>query len=89
LVASGEVDVRQGESEAHCDEAVYEVKTERILCSGSARVVDAKQNSMAGNTIEFDLANERVIVKGGAHLVFHPEPEAPPTTPNDAPAERS
>jgi lipopolysaccharide transport protein LptA len=85
LQASGDVHVRQGGSEAHCDEATYEVKTERIICRGAARVVDAKRNSMAGDTIEFDLARERVIVKGGAHLVFHPEPDAPPA----APAERS
>lgn len=73
LVAEGKVYVRQGESEAFCDEATYEVKTERIVCRGGARVVDAKRNSMAGQTIEFDLAQERVVVKGGAHLVLHPE----------------
>ncbi len=87
LVAEGKVYVRQGASEAYCDVATYEVKTERIVCRGSARVVDAKRNSMAGHTIEFDLAQERVTVKGGAHLVLHPEAKDAPS--GAVPAEKS
>jgi len=73
LVADGKVHVQQGQSEAFCDEAIYDVKLERLVCRGAARVIDAKRNSMAGQSIEFDLARERVVVKGGAYLVLHPE----------------
>jgi lipopolysaccharide export system protein LptA len=75
LVASGGVRVVQGVREARCDQATYYRTDERLVCEGHAELRDGA-DSVAGETIEFDLAAERVVVKGGASVLFHPEPEA-------------
>ena len=75
LVASGGVRVVQGAREARCDQATYYRSEERLVCEGHAELRDGADN-VAGEVIEFDLAAERVVVKGGASVLFHPEPEA-------------
>ena len=77
LVADGTVRVAQGDSTASCEHATYEVTNEKLLCRGAAKVDDGR-NRMSGDTIEFDLARDRVVVKGGAHLVIHPEKDEEP-----------
>lgn len=77
LVASGAVHVVQGTREARCDQAVYHRNEDLLVCEGNAELVDG-DDSVAGAVIEFDLVAERVLVKGGATVLFHPEakPEA-------------
>jgi lipopolysaccharide export system protein LptA len=75
LVASGGVRVAQGTREARCDQATYFRSDERMLCEGNAELRDG-DDRVAGSVIEFDLAAERVVVKGGATVLFHPEPDA-------------
>jgi len=74
LVASGGVRVLQGTREARCDEAVYHRTEDLLVCEGHAELRDGDDH-VAGAVIEFDLVAERVLVKGGATVLFHPEPE--------------
>jgi lipopolysaccharide export system protein LptA len=76
LVASGGVRVLQAAREARCDQAIYYRGEERLVCEGHAELRDG-DDTVAGEVIEFDLAAERVVVKGGARVLFHPEPDAP------------
>ena len=91
LVASGRVHVVQGTRQARCDEAIYLRSQERLVCEGNAELIDG-DDRVAGERIEFDLAAEKVYVKGGATVLFNPEaqpPEAstaPEPTPAPAPA---
>ncbi|HEY8156779.1 MAG TPA: LptA/OstA family protein [Myxococcota bacterium] len=80
LVATGDVRVVQGAREAHCDEATYFRADKRLVCDGHAELRDG-DDRVAGARIEFDLASERVVVKGGASVLFHPEPEKPEPAP--------
>jgi hypothetical protein len=45
-----------------------------MLCEGNAELRDG-DDRVAGEVIEFDLAAERVVVRGGATVFFHPEPD--------------
>ncbi len=88
LVATGSVHVVQGTREARCDEAVYHRSDDLLVCEGNAELRDG-DDRVAGERIEFDLAAEKVTVKGGATVLFHPEektPEAAPAQPAPAPA---
>ena len=76
LVASGGVHVMQGTREARCDEAIYHRTEDLLVCAGHAELRDGDDH-VAGAVIEFDLVSERVLVKGGATVLFHPEPEKP------------
>jgi len=80
LVASGGVRVVQGTREARCDQATYYRSEERLVCEGHAELRDG-DDRVAGAVIEFDLAAERVVVKGGATVLFHPEPDQPEPPP--------
>ena len=85
LVATGGVHVVQGQREARCDQATYFRTDERLLCEGNAELRDG-EDRVSGAQIEFDLAAERVVVKGGANVLFHPEPETPAVPAAPAPA---
>ena len=76
LVASGEVHVLQGTREARCDKATYYRTEDLLVCEGHAELRDG-EDRVAGAVIEFYLAAERVLVKGGATVLFHPKPEKP------------
>ena len=67
----------RGESRASCDHATYEVTLEHLVCRGNAELLDG-QNSLRGDSVEFDLGEDRVVVKGHARVVVHPEPETAP-----------
>jgi lipopolysaccharide export system protein LptA len=89
LVATGGVHVVQGTREARCDEAVYHRSEDLLVCEGHAELRDG-EDRVAGEVIEFDLAAEKVFVKGGATVQFHPESkkpeqEAPAQTPPASP----
>lgn len=87
LVAGGGVHVVQGTREARCDEAVYHRSQNLLVCEGHAELIDG-DDRVAGERIEFDLAAEKVYVKGGASVLFHPEekPGEAATAAGSAPA---
>jgi lipopolysaccharide transport protein LptA len=63
LVAQGGVDIRQGQRRAHCQRAEYRSSEERVVCSGAARLRDG-EDELRGESIVFDLAEQRVTVEG-------------------------
>lgn len=75
LVAEGHVRVRRGERAARCQRAVYDRPSDRIVCTGHARLEDAG-DSVQGDVVVFDLAANRVSVSGATELELQPEPEA-------------
>lgn len=75
LVASGSVRVAQGEREAFCDEAVYRRSQDTLVCSGHAELREG-EDRVRGERIEFDLAAESVVVKGGASVLIHPREDS-------------
>ena len=85
LFASGGVHVVQGTRQARCDQATYHRSENRLLCEGHAELMDG-EDSVAGATIDFDLAAEKVYVRGGAKVLFHPKSEDKSETPAPAPA---
>jgi lipopolysaccharide export system protein LptA len=74
LLATGAVRVMQGTREARCDQATYHRSSDLLICEGHAELRDG-DDRVAGEVIEFDLGAEKVVVRGGAEILFHPEPE--------------
>ena len=72
LVAEKDVHVVRGIEEARCDRAVYDRARDRLTCRGHARLTDGS-NVVEGETIEFDLASEKVTIQGGASVVLQPD----------------
>ena len=87
LVASGGVHVMQGTREARCDEAVYHRSEDLLVCEGHAELSDG-DDRVAGEVIEFHLDAEKVFVRGGATVLFHPGSDkrdaGPPAQPGPA-----
>jgi lipopolysaccharide export system protein LptA len=81
------VHVVQGTREARCDEAVYHRSEDLLVCEGHAELSDG-DDRVAGEVIEFHLDAEKVFVRGGATVLFHPDSEkrgsAPPAQPGPA-----
>lgn len=75
LVARGAVQVDQPGQRAHCDEAEYLRAQDRLTCRGDARLVQGC-DVVAGESIEFDLASNRVRVIGAARVVIAPRRQA-------------
>ena len=70
LVATGAVKMVQGEREARCDEATYHRSQDMLICTGNAELRQG-EDIVTGEVIEFDLAAERVVVKGGASVLIN------------------
>jgi lipopolysaccharide transport protein LptA len=70
LVAQGSVRMRQGESEARCDNATFERARDLFVCRGAAELRDA-DGCVAGDRIEFDLSADTVKVVGGARVMIN------------------
>lgn len=77
VVARGDVVVTQGDREARCDEAEYRREERHLLCRGSAWLRRG-DDRVQGEQIDFDLAEERVMVSGGATLQYAPVPPGAP-----------
>ena len=71
LLARDEVEIRQGDRRARCEEAEYRPGDERVTCAGDAHLRDGR-DELEGDRIAFDLAERRVDVVGRARLWFHP-----------------
>jgi lipopolysaccharide transport protein LptA len=74
LVATGGVEIRQGDRAARCQRADYVRREERIVCRGDAVLRDG-DDELRGEAIVFDLARRRVTVEGGTRVAVTPEPE--------------
>ncbi len=70
LVATGAVKMVQGEREARCDTATYHRSQDMLICTGNAELRQG-EDIVTGEVIEFDLAAERVVVKGGASVLIN------------------
>ncbi len=75
LVAEGQVRVDQGDRRARCDEAIYERELQQLICRGHAELVQGC-DVVRGDSIEFDLADDRARVEGAASIVIRPDDES-------------
>jgi lipopolysaccharide transport protein LptA len=71
LVAQGHVLVDQGGRRARCDRAIYQRTAQRLTCAGRAELVQGC-DVVRGDSIEFDLADDRARVQGAASIVIRP-----------------
>jgi lipopolysaccharide transport protein LptA len=71
LVAQGHVLVDQGGRRARCDRAIYRRAARRLTCAGRAELVQGC-DVVRGDSIEFDLADDRARVEGAASIVIRP-----------------
>ena len=62
----------RGTREARCDRASYDRKARRLVCRGGAELRDG-EDLLRGEVIEFEIESDRVVVSGGASVLFHPE----------------
>ncbi len=72
LVAQGRVFVDQGGRRARCDRAVYLRAAQQLTCRGHAELVQGC-DIVRGESIQFDLAEDRARVEGAASIVIRPE----------------
>ena len=84
LLATGNVQLSQGDQQIWCDEAVYDRVGEKLLCRGNGRFVDS-DNELRGREIEIDLKRETVRVRGDARVVIRDDSPASPASPAVAP----
>jgi len=68
-VATGGVEVRQGERRAHCKQATYLREEQVVICTGDALLLQ-NCDEVRGDKIEFDLDAERVRVVGAASILI-------------------
>jgi lipopolysaccharide export system protein LptA len=64
VIASGNVKVQQGSRVANCQRAVFHNLEQKIFLTGDPKVWEG-ENMVSGEEIIFDIAQNRVEVKGG------------------------
>jgi len=64
VIASGNVKVQQGLRVAHCQRAVFHNPEQKLFLTGDPKVWEG-ENVVSGEEIVFDIARNRVEVKGG------------------------
>ncbi len=74
LVAEGNVRLVDGDREARCDHATYRRSEDLLVCRGRARLTEG-DDRVDGEVIEFDLAANKIRVRGGAKVIFTPDPK--------------
>ncbi len=65
IIASGNVKVQQGPRVANCQRAVFHNPERKVLLTGDPKVWEG-ENMVSGEEIVFDIAQNRVEVKGGS-----------------------
>ena len=80
LVATGNVQLSQGDQQVWCDEAVFDRVAEKLFCRGNGRFVD-RENELRGREIEIDLKRESVRVRGDARVVIRDDSPTSPASP--------
>jgi outer membrane protein assembly factor BamD len=64
VIASGNVRIQQGSRVANCQRAVFHNLEQKVLLTGDPKVWEG-ENMVSGEEIVFDIAQNRVEVKGG------------------------
>lgn len=67
IVATGSVIIIMDERTAVTEKAVYSIKTQALVLSGSGSKVVSGNNSVSGEKITINRGNGRVIVEGGVN----------------------
>src|SRR5262249_9553195 len=67
LIATDDVALREGEREAHCLRADYQLREQRLSCEGDA-VLRERDDRLEGERIAFDFGAQKVDVSGRTHL---------------------
>jgi outer membrane protein assembly factor BamD len=65
VIAGGNVKIQQGLRVAHCQKAVFDNLSQKVVLTGDPRVSEG-ENVVSGDEIIFDIDKNRVEVKGGA-----------------------
>jgi lipopolysaccharide export system protein LptA len=73
ITARGGVRIQKGDREARCDRAEYRRRAQKIFCRGHASVRDGA-DTLTGELIVLDLANERITVSGATRVALEPRP---------------
>ncbi|MBJ22332.1 MAG: hypothetical protein CL933_23215 [Deltaproteobacteria bacterium] len=76
LDARGKVFVDQGGRRARCDRAVYLREAKQLTCTGHAELLQGC-DTVRGESIQFDLGQDRARVQGAASIVILPEGDTP------------
>src|SRR5206468_5819554 len=63
LIAREDVALREGEREAHCQHAEYQLRERRLACAGEA-VLKEGEDRLEGERIAFDFGAQKVDVSG-------------------------
>jgi lipopolysaccharide transport protein LptA len=69
LVAEGEVRLAKGGRSARCDRAIYDRTRDVLTCEGHAEFQEG-ENRLSGESIEIDLAQDRMRVHGAAAVTL-------------------
>jgi lipopolysaccharide transport protein LptA len=67
LIARDDVVLREGEREANCRKAEYQLRERRLACEGDA-VLRERDDRLEGERIAFDFGTQKVDVSGRTHL---------------------
>jgi lipopolysaccharide transport protein LptA len=67
LIAREDVALRQGDREAHCQYAEYQLQERRLACEGDA-VLQERADRLEGERIAFDFGTQKVDVTGRTRL---------------------
>lgn len=80
MVFSGQVLIELEQRRGHCEQAVYQRRTGRIICTGRPWVED-ERGRVRGEVIEYLLKNKKVKVTKPRAVIRLPEEESSPGTP--------
>jgi len=67
LIAREDVALREGEREARCQQAEYQLRERRLACEGDA-VLQEREDRLEGERIAFDFGAQKVDVSGRTRL---------------------
>lgn len=65
VVAGGNVKIQQGLRVAHCQKAIFYHRDQKVILTGDPKVMEGDQ-LVSGEEIIFDIAGNRIEVKGGS-----------------------
>jgi lipopolysaccharide export system protein LptA len=67
LIARDDVALREGDRQAHCQRAEYQLRERRLACEGNA-VLQERQDRLEGERIAFDFGAQKVDISGRTRL---------------------
>jgi lipopolysaccharide export system protein LptA len=67
LIAREDVALREGERQARCQQAEYQLRERRLVCEGNA-VLQEREDRLEGERIAFDFGAQKVDVSGRTRL---------------------